>query len=175
MGDKIYKSKHYLLWTFKELVELYNTDHDDGSDGISYYFLRSTVKAEKPIFKVSDTAEDDCRCEKCKNLELLLIGIRRAIHKKNKDLAKSIHINPETFIAQLVCSAKNFKCCNQECLECPEKGLVAHSVVIVSNETIHERNIAFSCNMKLLDYLKVINPRLKTVYFWSDGMQASLD
>ena len=23
--------------------------------------------------------------------------------------------------------------------------------------------------MKLLDYLKSINPRLKTVYFWSDG------
>ena len=124
MGDKIYKSKHYLLWTFKELVELYNTDHDDGSDGISYYFFRSTVKAEKPIFKVSDTAEDDCRCEKCEKLELLLIGIRRAIHKKNKDLAKSIHINPETFIAQLVCSAKNFKCCNEECLKCPEKVVI---------------------------------------------------
>ena len=48
-------------------------------------------------------------------------------------------------------------------------GLVVHSVVIVSNETIHERNIAFSCNMKLLDYLKAIKPRLKTVYFWSDA------
>ena len=32
---------------------LYN---DDGSDEISYYFLRSTVEAEKHIFKVSDTA-----------------------------------------------------------------------------------------------------------------------
>ena len=40
MGDKIYKSKHYLLWTFKELVEQYNADRDDGSDEISYYFLR---------------------------------------------------------------------------------------------------------------------------------------
>ena len=110
MGDKIYKSKHYLLWTFKELVEQYNADRDDGSDEISYYFLRSTVEAEKHIFKVSDTTEDDCCCKKCENLELLLIGIRRAIHKENKDLAKSIPITPETFIAQLVCSAKNFKC-----------------------------------------------------------------
>ena len=56
MGDKIYKSKLYLLRTFKELVELYNADCDDGSDEISYYFLRSTVEAEKHIFKVSDTA-----------------------------------------------------------------------------------------------------------------------
>ena len=225
-----------------------------------------------------------------------MIGIRRAIHEENKDIAKSIPTNPETFISQLVCSPK--KCCNEECLECPEKAvidpikhilktfpevifakwvvvdghnknveltdsgeniaellqdmvrsslkshiynffrqhselkclksqfreeevicsvdfsknygnkqkheiqsayfgneaftlftaacyykptgnenekvvasrLVVHSVVIVSNdETMHQRNIAFSCNMKLLDYLKSINPKLKTVYFWSDG------
>ena len=48
-------------------------------------------------------------------------------------------------------------------------GLVVHSLVIVSHKIIHERNIAFSCNMKLLNYLKAINPTLKTVYFWSDG------
>ena len=294
--NEIYKCKHYLLWTFKELVELYNADRDDGSDEISYYFLRSTVEAKKHIFKVSDTAEDYFPCEKCENLELL-ISIRRSIRKENKDLAKLIPINPETFITQLVWSAKNFKCCNEECFECPEKaainlikcvlktlpevifaklvvvdghnkiaelsdsgeniaellqymipsslklhihnffcqhseskylksqlgeeevicsvdfsknyenkqkhdiqsphfgheaftlftaacyykptwkenekvdasGLVAHSVVIVSNETIHERNIAFSWNMKLLDYLKSINLSLKRVYFWSDG------
>ena len=124
MGDKICKSKHYLLWTFKELIELYNADHDDGSDEISYYFLRSTVEVEKHIFKVSDTAEDGCHCEKCENLELLLIGIRRAIHKENKDLANLIPINPEIFIAQLVCLAKNFKCCNEECLECHEKAVI---------------------------------------------------
>ena len=55
-GGKICKSKLYLLWTFKVLVELYNADCDYGSDEISYYFLRSTVEAEKHIFKVSDTA-----------------------------------------------------------------------------------------------------------------------
>ena len=36
--NEIYKCKNYLLWTFKELVELYNSDRDDGSDEISYYF-----------------------------------------------------------------------------------------------------------------------------------------
>ena len=53
-----------------------------------------------------------------------MIGIRRAIHKENKDLAKLIPINRETFIAQLVSSAKNFKCCNEECFECPEKAVI---------------------------------------------------
>ena len=112
-----------MLWALKELLELYNADRDEGSYEISYY-LRLTVEAEKHIFKVSDAAEDDCCCEKSENLELLLIGIRQAIHKENKDLSKSIPINPETFIAQLVCSAKNFKCCNEECLECPEKAVI---------------------------------------------------
>ena len=73
--------------TFKELVELYNADSDDGSDEISYFF-RSTVKAEKLIANVGYTAEDDCHCKKCENLELLLIDIRQTIHKDNKDLAK---------------------------------------------------------------------------------------
>ena len=40
--------------------------------------------------------------------------------KRTKDLAKSILINPETFTAQLVCSAENFKCCNEERLECTQ-------------------------------------------------------
>ena len=59
LGDKTYKSKHHLLWTFKELVELCNADSDDESDEISYY-LRSTVEVENHIFKFGNIAEDDC-------------------------------------------------------------------------------------------------------------------
>ena len=46
------------------------------------------------------------------------------MHEENKDIAKSIPTNPETLISQLVCSPKNFKCCNEECLECPEKAVI---------------------------------------------------
>ena len=90
------------------MVELCNADSDDESDEISYYFLRSTVEVENHIFKFGNIAEDDCWCKKLENLELLLIGIRQAIHKENKDLVKSIPINPEIFTAQLVWSAKSF-------------------------------------------------------------------
>ena len=41
--------------------------------------------------------------------------------------------------------------------------------VIVSNETIHEQNIAFSCNMKLLEIVRQHIPGLKKTYFCSDG------
>ena len=50
-----------------------------------------------------------------------------------------------------------------------DTGLKVLSVVTVSNETIHERNIAFSCNMKLLEIVRQHIPSLKKAYFCSDG------
>ena len=46
-----------------------------------------------------------------------------------------------------------------------DAGLKVLSVVIVSNETIHERNIAFSCNMKLSEIVRQHIPSLKKAYF----------
>ena len=56
---------------------------------------------------------------------------------------------------------------NGTCID-QDAGLKVLSVV-VSNETIHERNIAFSCNMKLLEIVRQHIPSLKKAYFWSDG------
>ena len=53
-----------------------------------------------------------------------------------------------------------------------DAGLKVLSVVIVSNEIIHERNIAFSCNMKLLEIVGQHIPSLKKAFFWSDGCTA---
>ena len=36
-------------------------------------------------------------------------------------------------------------------------------------QTVHERNIAFSCNNKLIEFIKDIVPDLKKVHFWSDS------
>ena len=48
-------------------------------------------------------------------------------------------------------------------------GLTVIPVVIVSNQTVHERNIAFSCNVLLIDFIKNHFPRVEKVHFWSDG------
>ena len=53
-----------------------------------------------------------------------------------------------------------------------DAGLKVLSVVIVSNETINERNIAFSCNMKVLEIVRQHILSLKKAYFWSDGCTA---
>ena len=42
-------------------------------------------------------------------------------------------------------------------------------VVIVSNETRHDRNIAFTCNQMLLEFMIGLFPGVKKVHFWSDG------
>ena len=113
--------------------------------------------------------------KKCEHLELLLIGIIGggrggelfAVLIFQKTMRTSKNMKSKVPILGMKLSPY--------LLQHVTTGLVVHSVVIVSNETIHKWNIAFSCNMKLLDYLKSINPRLKMVYFWSDGVQASLN
>ena len=53
-----------------------------------------------------------------------------------------------------------------------DAGLKVLSNVIISNETIHERNIALSCTTKLLEIVRQHLPSLKKAYFWSDGCTA---
>ena len=71
-GNRTYKSKQYLLWTFREIVEKFNNEHNDKIA----YAVQQTVKSTKYIVKIADTPEDDCRCERCENAELLLMGIK---------------------------------------------------------------------------------------------------
>ena len=68
-SEKVYKPKHYLLWSLKEVVEMFNNEHDFN---ITYYNLQKLLKLEKHLLLSSQTPEDDCQCEKCENSELLL-------------------------------------------------------------------------------------------------------
>ena len=108
-GEKIYKSKHYLLWTLKELVEIFNIDN---SIQASYYFMQKTVESEKHIFKIGDTAEDDCRCDKCENVELLLISVKNTLKDSHPDLVTSY-------------------CCNDVCSECPGNIVIINPIAAI--------------------------------------------
>ena len=50
-----------------------------------------------------------------------------------------------------------------------DTGLTVIPVVIVSNQAVHERNIAFSCNVLLTDFIKNHFPSVEKVHIWSDG------
>ena len=50
-----------------------------------------------------------------------------------------------------------------------ESSLVTFPVVIISNETKHDCNGAFSSNNKLIRMVKDMAPDISTFHFWSDG------
>ena len=78
-GDKIYKSKHYLLWTIQDMVELFNIENS--LEKVPYYLVQQIIKNDKHLFKIGESKDDDCRCEKCENVELLLSGIKHSLKK----------------------------------------------------------------------------------------------
>ena len=59
-GDKIYKSKHYLLWTIQDMVELFNIENS--LEKVSYDAVQQIIKNEKHLFKIGESKDDDCRC-----------------------------------------------------------------------------------------------------------------
>ena len=50
----------------------------------------------------------------------------------------------------------------------PDCDLYMLPVVIVSNETQHECNIAYLCNLKLLNFILEQLPNINQIFFWSD-------
>ena len=78
-GAKIYKSKHSLLWTIQNMVELFNIENL--LEKVLYYVVQKIINNEKHLFKVGESKDDDCRCEKCDNVELLLSGIKQSLKK----------------------------------------------------------------------------------------------
>ena len=72
---KIYKSKHYLLRTIQDMVELFNIENL--LEKVSYFVVQQIIKNEKHLFKTGESKDDDCRCEKCENVKLLLSGIKQ--------------------------------------------------------------------------------------------------
>ena len=46
-GDTIYKSKHYLLWTIQDMVELFNIENP--LEKVSYYVVQQIIKNEKHL------------------------------------------------------------------------------------------------------------------------------
>ena len=106
-GEKVYKSRQYLLWTLLETVELFNQENTDFK--LTYYQLQKIIKDEKHLILMGGAKEDDCRCERCENLELLLTTIKKALLKAGREgVAAKFSIDSIDFVSSLVCSLKNF-------------------------------------------------------------------
>lgn len=66
--------------------------------------------------KTGESKDDNCRCKKCKNIELLLLGVKYSLKRNDHDdLALKTKTEPEEIIQENVCSMKNYYCCNDSC------------------------------------------------------------
>ena len=95
------------------------------------------VSEQKHIFYVGDTAEDDCRCERCENNELLLTALKnvQASHQMFH-FTEMNKVDPIAFVETLICSVENYDCCKGNCETCV--GLEKYQELIAHIKTLDE-------------------------------------
>ena len=69
-GKSVFKPMHCLLYNIRELVALYNEEHQDVETG--YYQMYSTIAKEQHLILQHKTLCDDFQCEIWENITLLL-------------------------------------------------------------------------------------------------------
>ena len=111
-----------MLWTLKEIVSIFNSEHDDQ---ITYYTVQKIISEEKHLLQSARTPEDDCRCEKCENAELLLKAIKTSLNKAGNDnLSSELSIGSMESVTSIACSVKCHDCCNDVYSNRPRRGML---------------------------------------------------
>ena len=129
-GERVYAEKYYLLWNFREIVTMFNSDQNENP---LYHTLRQAVAETKNSFTSNNMKDDDCRCSKCENVELMLNAIKNALIKnKQNHHASTLKINAVSFMGSIVCSVKNQECCEGNCLTCAENDNLNEILSILS-------------------------------------------
>ena len=115
----MFKPKHYLLHTIREVVAAYNEKHQEP---ITYYQMMDVIANERNIVTQALIPDDDCQCEMCENSELLLEAIKLHFRKaKQQELVDDLASEPLALVELGVCSSKNYPCIRGQCEKCPGK------------------------------------------------------
>ena len=104
---------------------------------LTYYTLQKIVSEQKHFIYAGKTAEDDCRCEKCENNELLLTTVKKKLASNQmQHFAEMVKIDAASFVESLICSIKNYGCCRGNCKGCV--GLVEYQELFGYIKTLEE-------------------------------------
>ena len=141
-----YWLRHYMLWTFKEIVSMFNSEH---YDCITYCTVQKTISEEKLLLQSAWTPEDNCRCEKCENVELLLKAIKTSLNKAGKNnVPFKLAIDSSEFVTSIVCSVKSHDCCKDICSNCPRRDMLNEVILhlkslpeVTYNKWVQRNNI----------------------------------
>ena len=122
-GESQFRCRHYMLWTLKEIVSIFNSEHDDQ---ITYYTVQKIISEEKHLLQSTRTPEDDCRCEKCENAELLLKAIKTSLNKAGNDnLSSELSIGSMESVTSIACFVKCHDCCNDVYSNHPRRDMLS--------------------------------------------------
>ena len=101
---------------------MFSSEQDDQ---ITSYTVQKLISAEKQLMQSARTPEDDWRCEKCENVELLLKAIKTSLNKARKNnLSSELSMDSMEFVTSIVCSVKSHDCCNDVCSNCPRRDML---------------------------------------------------
>ena len=125
-GQCMYKPKHYLLWTLREILamlneELYNKNSIKSKfkEMLKFSSLYHIIKENKEIYYQQEIPQLTCLCEKCKNFELLCEGIKRSETSLNL-LPTSVR----ALLPKFCCNYHKETCAFETCRDCPK--LICH-------------------------------------------------
>ena len=104
-GERVYAEKYYLHWNLREILTMFNSDQNENA---SYHTLHQVVAETKNIARSNNMKDDDCRCSKCENVEMMLNAIKNALIKnKQNDHASTLKIDTDSFTRCIICFVKN--------------------------------------------------------------------
>ena len=98
-GEKMFRSKRYLLFTFNELAMLISQEEDNDLKQVKFSTLYRYIKSQKQYIGSSKIPHSSCLCPTCENVDLLLKGIAKSA--ENSEILKQIPQNVHDFIEKM--------------------------------------------------------------------------
>ena len=77
-GESLFKSKKYLLWTFRGLHGILTQEEDEDLSSFKFSKMYHYTRSQREYIIQSRIPEVSCLCLDCKNLELMIDSIQKA-------------------------------------------------------------------------------------------------
>ena len=114
-GEKVYKAKKYLLYTYHQLhglLESYNRDLANLQFSTLYRFIRKN----KEYIGCTKIPHVTCLCPICENIELFVSGINSALSTTNNE---KLPENCHDLLEKISCKPITKPCSEDSCNKCP--------------------------------------------------------
>ena len=111
-GKSVLQPKHYLFYNIRELVALYNEEHQEKET--TYNQIHFTIEKKQHLILEHKNSSDDCRCETCENATLLLLAaVKLNLTKLGKtELAPALS---KEVMYSSACAVKDLKMYHGQC------------------------------------------------------------